>query len=336
MAIGFCGLDDVSDLMRFIREHWSAEHIMGHSRALMDWQHRDDAAGRYNFLLSRRFDGVIDGILGFIPMSRFDPAVADNDETIWFAMWKVLDDAPTGTGLRLIRELERRYKPKWIGTVGLNAHVRQIYNALGYRTASLERWYRLNAAVAAPKLIHRPDGWPTPPQVPGTTALVPVLRPDLVNAAQSPRKTPESLIARYIDHPFYNYRIYAVEGAEHAVIVTRLCEHEGATALRIVDLLGPVSALAGSAAAFDALLAETGAEYVDFYLSGGDNALPVAGFTKHAIDAPLILPSYFEPFDRSNVDVVYAIKGPTEGLTICKGDADQDRPNLLAITQVAR
>jgi hypothetical protein len=58
-TIEFCDLDAVDELMTFIRDHWSADHILGHSRALMDWQHRDEAAGRYNFLLARDSAGTI-------------------------------------------------------------------------------------------------------------------------------------------------------------------------------------------------------------------------------------------------------------------------------------
>jgi hypothetical protein len=335
VSIDFCALDEVDALMAFIRDHWSATHIMGHSRALMDWQHRDAAERRYNFMLARDGTGAIVGILGFIPSRRFDPALADADETIWFAMWKVLETAPTGAGLMLIRELQKRIRPRWIGTVGLNDYVRGIYTALGYATATLDRYYRLNGVRTADRLIICPADWPDPAVTDGSTRLVPIDAAALaaldpaIGAHQSPRKTAKGLVARYLSHPFYDYRAYRVEGAETAVIVTRLCAHDGACALRIVDLLGPASALAGSAAAFDALMAETGAEFVDFYLSGHGDALAAAGFSKLDASGALVLPSYFEPLDRTNVDVVYALKGPHEGLTICKGDADQDRPNIL-------
>jgi hypothetical protein len=336
LTIEFCGLDAVDALMRFIREHWSETHILGHSRALMDWQHRNEADGRYNFMLARDDAGAIVGILGFIPSSRYDPALGAGDETIWFAMWKVLETAPTGAGLMLIRELQKRIRPRWIGTVGLNDYVREIYRALGYTTATLDRYYRLNRRRATDRLIVCPSGWPDPVEKQGSTRLVPIdaqmlaaMDPAL-GTAQSPRKTPQGLVTRYLSHPFYDYHAYRVEGAETAVIVTRLCAHEDAVALRIVDILGPASALAGAAAALDALMAETGAEFIDFYLSGGDEALAAAGFSKLDAQGGLVLPSYFEPFDRSNVEVVYALKGPDTNLTICKGDADQDRPNILA------
>jgi hypothetical protein len=335
-TIDFCGLDEVGPLMRFIREHWSATHILGHNRALMDWQHRNETQGRYNFMLARDDAGAIVGILGFIPSSRHDPALAAGDETLWFAMWKVLETAPTGAGLMLIRELQKRIRPHWIGTVGLNDYVRGIYRALGYTTATLDRYYRLNADRADDSLIICPPDWPAPGPPQGKTRLVPVDRATLaamnpaMGAGQSPRKTPQGFVARYLSHPFYDYRAYRVDGAETAVIVTRLCAHDGAAALRIVDLLGPASALAGAAAAFDALMVEAGAEFVDFYLSGHGEALAAAGFDTLDPDGALILPSYFEPLDRSNVEVVYALKGLGDNLTICKGDADQDRPNILA------
>ena len=335
--IDFCALDAVDELMTFIREHWSPDHVLGHSRALMDWQHRDEVAARYNFLLARDAYGAIAGILGFIPSSRYDPALAAADETVWFAMWKVIETAPSGAGLMLIRELQRRLAPKWIGTVGLNEHVRQIYNALGYRTAALERYYRLNDAVAAPRLMVRPADWPAQPPPSGGTALLPITREALWSATddlelddntRAPRKTRAQFFSRYLAHPFYDYHIYMTKCEQPALIAVRTCSHDGASAVRIVDLLGPSAALAGCGPALDALLQDSGAEYLDFYTSSSAG-LGEAGFRRHAIDSPLILPSYFEPFDRSNVEVVYALKGPGDAFTICKGDADQDRPNVL-------
>ena len=42
----------------------------------MDWQHRDDANKRYNFIAARDSENGIVGILGFILASRYDPAFA--------------------------------------------------------------------------------------------------------------------------------------------------------------------------------------------------------------------------------------------------------------------
>lgn len=333
ITLDFVALDQVDELMAFIRDHWSERHVLARSRAVLDWQHRDDAAGRYNFLVARKDAGII-GMLGFIPSSRYDPALAAERETVWLTTWRVVEGQASGLGLVLMRELTERLAPCWIGTAGLNPRTRAVYDAMGYRTGRMTRHYRLGPSAGA-RLAQVPVDWPEP-RAPGTGGtLAPLTASDLAGltidtARQAPAKTVAQFRARYLDHPFYDYRLYrAATGDATAVIVTRRCDHEGAGALRIVDLLGDPAALAGCGAAFDALLVETDAEYVDFYCSMRVQPLIETGFDTLLIDDPLVLPSYFEPFDRSNVDILYSLDGPGDALVICKGDCDQDRPSMI-------
>ena len=335
ITLDFVGLDEAGELMAFIRDHWSARHVLARSRAMLDWQHRDEAAGRYNFLVARK-GGCIAGMLGFIPSSRYDPALAETRETVWLTTWRVVEGAGTGLGLMLMRELAGRLAPRWIGTAGLNPKTRAVYDAMGYRTGRMTRHYRLGA-TAGERLAQVPADWPAarPASTGGTLAQVGAADIEALDASgERPAKTPAQFRARYLDHPFYTYRLYhAATGAATAVIATRLCEHDGASALRIVDLLGDPAALAGCGEAFDRLLAETGAEYADFYCSQRIEPLVEAGFDTLLLDDPLVLPSYFEPFDRCNVDILWSLDGlggnPGDMPVICKGDCDQDRPSML-------
>ena len=339
IRLDFCGLDQADALMRFIHEHWSPNHILSRSRPLLDWQHRDEEAGRYNILLALTDDGEIVGMLGFIPSSRYDPALADGRETIWLSVWRALDGYSAGLGLMLLRELERRLKPKWIGTVGINEQVRGIYAAMGYRTGDLTRSYRLNGLIGEHRLIGGPAEAPPSPMGEGRATLRRLNEAEFAGAVrplgleatqQEPAKTPELFRTRYLEHPFYDYQVYLAEdGASRALIVMRACGHQGATALRWVDFLGDRSVLASIGPAVDALLHDQNAEYVDYYHVGDLPALEQAGFARLDPEGALILPAYFEPFEQSNVRILYAMKGGSGDDSLGKGDADQDRPNQL-------
>lgn len=333
IAFAFVTLDQADELMTFIREHWSERHVLARSRAVLDWQHRDGAAGRYNFLIARK-DARIVGMLGFIPASRYDPALVGDRDTIWLTTWRVVEDEATGLGLLLMRELADRLDYGWIGTAGLNPKTRAVYDAMGYRTGRMTRHYRL-AAGAGAVLAVVPADWPAPRPASTGGTLAALTAADIDPApvtAQVPTKSPAQFAARYLDHPFYTYRLYRAEtGGTAAIVAVRACEHDGAQALRIVDLLGDPAALAGCGTALDALAAEDGSEYIDFYCSQRLVPLVEAGFDMLETQGPLILPSYFEPFDQSNVDILYSLDGPggDAAIVICKGDCDQDRPSLL-------
>ena len=339
ISFDFCSLDAVEELQSFIRDHWSARHALASSRRLMDWQHRDDANGRYNALLARHDDQGIVGMLGFIPTSRYDAALADGNETAWLTTWKVRDDYAHGLGLMLLRSLTARLRPDWIGTVGFNPATRGIYTALGYKVGMLARHYLLNEDLAGRTLVSCPSPLPAAPAATGTTLLRPLPAEafwpmteglGLDESDQVPRKTRAYLYNRYVKHPFYDYRLFlAAEGGAGVILVLRACRHDGAVALRMVDLLGAPAVLAGCGPSIRRLLDAFGAEYLDFYCSGLADELAAAGFRLLRPEDGLVLPGHFEPFERRNVDMLYCLHGRGGRTVVCKGDADQDRPNRL-------
>ena len=113
-------------------------------------------------------------------------------------------------------------------------------------------------------------------------------------------------------------------------LVTRIAEHDGVRALRIVDFAGPPTLVAGIGPAIRRLIDARGADYADVYNAGIDpDAFARAGFTRVDPDGPLVVPDHFEPFERRNVRLWFAIKGTREPVMF-KGDGDQDRPSLVS------
>lgn len=327
--------------MDFIRDYWSANHVLARSEALMDWQHRDEANQRYNFIAARDDDKRIVGILGFILASRYDATLAGEADTLWLTTWKVRPDFAHGLGLLLLRKLDSLMAPKWIGTVGLNLATKGIYQALGYHVDMLSRHYMLNGAVENYKLAAVPAGPRDATRLSSGATFRWLDRDNFWTATedlgldaspQVPRKTRAFIHGRYLSHPFYRYQaLLLADGPRAAICVLRSCTAEGATALRMVDFLGDGAALRGAGATFQEILRSSGAEYVDFFCSGLQAELAEAGFLKlpPAKEARIVLPGYFEPFERSNVELAFSLRGPGEARIVCKGDADQDRPNLL-------
>ncbi len=339
ISIRSATLGDAGAIMAFFRDHWSPDHVLARHRAVFDWQHRDETAGRYNFVLAFRDNGEICGVLGFIPISRYDSTLRPEDDTIWLTTWKVRLDSGSGLGLALLRAVSRMYPAAWIGTVGLNAATKGIYDALGYETGRLDRFFLLNGTREAFCLAVVPPAFRSDNALSDGTRLSVALREELLTldvearrdvSTVRPRKTGAYVVNRYLDHPFYDYTPYLLRlGADWGVIVVRTCVHEGARALRIADFLGTPRVLAGAGMAFRDLLMESDAEYLDFYCTGLAAELDAAGLRNVRDCEGLILPSHFEPFDRRNTDLLYALKGPAGRIVLTKGDADQDRPNRL-------
>ncbi len=327
--------------MAFFRDHWSESHILGNSKELLDWQHRDELEQRYNFLIAVSAKEIV-GMLGFIPTNRYDPALSNN--AIWLTTWKVRTDHARGLGVHLLRSLTARQPHAWIGTVGLNPSTRAIYELFGYQTGVLSRYFLLNDDLDSFQLVTVPDQFPARRGEGLNTATFSFIDPDdfipavdnLALSAYSvvPKKSPQYFYQRYLRHPFYRYQALLVQdrGAA-AVLITRRCEHAGRCAIRIVDFLGAPEVMASVAKVFPKLLRQSGAEYLDFYCTGLDAELEAAGLSRQSDVPGLVLPGHFEPFEERNVELTYALKGHAGRMVICKGDADQDRPNSLPLNR---
>ena len=119
MEIHLCRADEIAPVMRFIDNFWAKGHVLAHDRALVDWQHKRPDGG-YNFVVATRMDDLEPvAVLGFIPTTRYDPALSAH-ETVWLALWKVRPDASsTGLGLALLRYLTALHPGSAIGVVGI-------------------------------------------------------------------------------------------------------------------------------------------------------------------------------------------------------------------------
>lgn len=338
--IRFCNLDEAPRLQDFIATQWAATHAFVLSQELLDWQHRDKDAGRYNFCVAfNRNSREFDAVLGFIPTSTFDSGLSSRRE-LWLALWKAREgNKHPGLGVALLKFILQTLKPSYVGALGLSKKVVPLYRRLGFTTGLLRQFVMPNAAITDFRLF-------VPNAIPVSHAFSEggdrPLEHDLQSLrtignasfpeAGTPAKSAEYLVQRYLLHPLYKYRIHGLgaRGSE-AAFVTRECEALGRKALRIVDYVGPDTFLSSLGPATAKLLKATGCEYADFYASGVDaDMLQATGFFERTLYAGTIAPNYFEPFEQSNVNIDTAFLSPnTMQPRIFKGDADQDRPNII-------
>ena len=366
-TIRTCEAPDIPKLMRFIGEHWAKGHILSVSRKLMDWQYYNRRWDRYNFLAGTDDkSGEILGVISYIPTYMYDDNIADIDKYIWLSVWKVRDDyAKTALGLQLLGAVLKLENTKNAGTVGNNQAVEPLYRMMKFKTGILEHYYIANdsyqryslLSANADKRNHESSNGVRLRLLEGEDELE-VFFDEIKNPETDyPLKTANYFINRYMKHPFYKYNLYGVEnnGANSAngnngvngangdncvnsvnnanavLLVCRTAQAEGASAVRIVDMHGAVSGMAGAYRAFQALLRQSGAEYIDLYCHGLDGEqITAAGFTRRTAESGVVVPNYYEPYSASNTDIRYAYHtGVGRHYCIFKGDCDQDRPNRI-------
>ena len=352
IRVRFAEADDQGVLVDFIRDEWSPTHIFVDRPELFAWQHLQDD-GRLNMVLAEDTESTeqpVIGVLGFIPMGRFAPALGDDD--VMLAIWKVRDRAPLGLGLRLLKFLNRELSPRLIGAIGTSEMVRPIYKVLGYQVGELHQSavFRpggvegLRVASGVPNEAFAP----AEPVPPARLALLPLdessaseLRAevDQLGLAGSPAKNWDYLVHRYVRHPWYRYELRAVrqDGRTVAVVVWRLVEANGARVLRIVDIVGGVDWLRIGKHALQCEVTNSDAEYIDLMQWGIDQSvLDAGGFIGVGTHPGLVLPNYFSPFEARNIEIEIAFKmlDPTKVVRLFRADADQDRPNRVSDLEI--
>lgn len=348
VRLGFASLDQADAIVAFLRDHWRADHVLVTDRRVLDRQHRDEAAGRYDVLCAWDGEELV-GLVGVIRTARFDPALADGRDTAWLTTWRVRDDAPPGLGIGLVRGVQARLRPTWIGTVGLRPATLPMYRALGWRTGTLVRGHlldvrrdRFRLASVPPAALARAREAEAARSPRGDAAATEVFRVGegerflertqalgFDDGARIPARTARFVVGRYLEDPFYAYEVrLRAAGGAGAAVVTRVCDHEGARAVRVVDVLGAPESLAPLGDELRRLLVDEDAEYLDAYGVDPPEALEALGLLRTSDDPGLDLPSRFEPFERGAGETFWALAGPDGALRLAKGDADQDRPNL--------
>lgn len=319
-------MDDIPLIMEFIDKHWKKNHILARDRNFFEWMYVDKDG--CNFILSFDKQGVLNGIEGYIKYNNSEyPDIAGT-------LWKVLKSDNPLLGMEIGSKMYEVTKARCDVAPGLTKRAVKINQVLGYLGGKLEHYYILGeqeeynlAVVNGQAAVKRQFGNKQFVKISSINELKKIIS-DEEQRKKIPYKDTSYIIRRYMEHPIYSYEILGIENEQNidCVIVGRMVEYKGAMAYKIIDIIGDFSQLMGTAQCFRDLIYENHYEYIDLYCVGVlEEYLLSAGFSKRTGDE-VIIPNYFEPFERKNVDIYYAAS-LSEGLCVFRGDGDQDRPS---------
>lgn len=332
--ISFCTESELHSLQEFIHEKWKENHILSFDKELLDFQHKSKDG--YNVVISKNKQNQITAILGFIPLSQFDKSLNNNND-LWLAIWKADTTAASpGVGFTLLKWLEKLFQPSSIGSIGINTEVKKIYDILGYKTGILNHYYILNPNITDCKIAKcekvEKKLLKSKVVVSSVVKEITIEQVDNLSFKTNPLKSLNYIKNRYIEHPYYKYLLLGVYTNDvlKAIIVARKIKVNQSSCLRIVDIQGDYSEIGYIEDELVSVLEKYESEYIDCYNYGISKELFCDwGFELRDSDSDLIIPNYFEPFLRENVDILFAYKSTKPDYVIFKGDSDQDRPNVL-------
>ena len=276
-------------------------------------------------------DGEITAATGYIRCSR-------DITTIWVSIW-VAKKGFNGAGLGLMNSLKDLTGASLVACNNIRPDTRSLYEFMGWTAERIPHYYRVSPSEEHG--VCMPDNKKRLP-VSGDLYLREISISDLdVLKLPSQQCVPVKdlwyIKRRYFEYPFKQYRVFAAEDHGECIALVMVSDvnafyddepDKTHRVLRLVDMIGDDSVLPRLGLAFDQLLLETGADYIDCYNYG----IPAeswisAGFSERLPDDDVVIPNYLTSVLRKNTEYYFFTDDP-DHFRMFKADGDQDRPNI--------
>jgi hypothetical protein len=337
-SLRICKEAEEPRLVEFIRKYWQEDHIFTKSDEILRFQHYNCVRREFNFVLAHNtLTNEIDGIIGLIPLSQYDPDLAVFNET-WGGIWKIRQDvrnSETGMLGLLLFESFRKFNTHC--SIGMSEIAEKIHAVMRYKMGVLNQYYLLNCDFEKFRIASIPSNIVSNTYQEGYLGYylkeisdIGTIPDGMIRHPYRPRKSLTYLLNRFQRHPIYKYSFFgAYDQCEvlSTIFVFRVIDIDGSRVIRIVDIFGAAEGLGCLKNEFLKILATQKAEYIDILNYGiSPQIFMQLGFELLDPHSPIIIPNYFEPFLRKNVIINFAYRSQGD-CVIFKGDSDQDRPS---------
>lgn len=329
--ITFCKKNEFKNLLDFLKKNWPNKNTVFSNKSFFHWMYYNKKLKKYNFIIFNQ-DNKIRSCLGLL----INPILSK--KVIWSTFWLVdSKNRKNINGLSLIYYLIKKFSSCIIATVGLNPKTIPIYNTLGFKVKYLNHHYIVNPYIKNFKLIKferkRKINLKANDYSIFIFKKIDFLKKNL-NLKKFQKlflKNIDYYIKKYQNHPIYNYEFYLIRKKNKFLgfFIGRICKFTNRKALRFVEYFGSLKEIKNIKFNLYNLLKEKNYEYLDFYNLGIDKKiLKRAGFEQNKFSKNIIIPNYFEPFKKKNINLCSAAWPKKTKLIIFKGDGDQDRPRI--------
>lgn len=328
-------IEDRENIMKFIDRFWKPDHILAKDKEFFNYEHLD--GNKINFFLAKDIQtGKILAIQGFIPYGT------DPNCHICGVISRVHPNSKIPMlGIELMKKMLDDKSPKTYCGIGTNPKtmlplVKKFFKR---STGVMDHFFILNTKVTKFKIANIPDNFKKIGQYKEAAEVIEhkiVCKEELKKHFSSikvsdrlPSKSLHYISKRYFNHPKYDYRCYLLRTTkDKSLLITREIKCNGSKVLRIIDFIGELEFLSYLNNWSASIFANSEYEYIDILTAGLDKKiLNRSGFNEKKISGELIIPTYFEPFLRENINIHY--EKSDEKIVLFKGDADGDRPNEL-------
>ncbi len=331
-TLELCIPEEVAELKKYLDTYWQKDHVLVQSKELFNWQYISN--GYINWVIARNNNtNEIDGAMGFLPTYHYDKELTCEME-FWGALWSTNENAGPGLGMALMKYVWKRYNPTSYGALGISEIAKRIYKMLNQKMGYLNQYYYLNKrlpeyTIAQVKQRHGSDAVCNKNF---SIHELHTLEGVELDHIYRPRKTIAYLINRYQKHPIYKYRFLGIYDRDELICIWIIRKPfvKESSCLRIIDIYGDLSKVDNLETQLDQLLRSEDSEYIDCLNFGiEESQFKSIGFRILDPEGEDIIPNYFEPFVKENIQIEFSIKSFSEDYVIFKGDGDLDRPSVI-------
>ena len=334
-----CKIKNLNILKKHLYDNWSKNHILLKNKKLFNWYYK--FKNNYNFLINKD-NKNINSCIGLLFNSRKNKKKVSilnfSNQVIWLTLWSTDKFKKNISGLKLIFYLIKRSKKSIICTVGCNNKTYKIYKSLGFKCGELNHYYFINNYKKKFYLIKRKK------QKINFFLNDKIQRlysynlrdkyhqiSNLKNHENIFRKNYLYFKYKYVLNPFYKYKFYFYKDVHiYGFFVARETYFNSSRALRLVEFFGDFKKLKNVSYDLNEIIKKYNYEFIDFYNYGFEKKIIInTGFKLNNYTKNIIIPNYFEPFEKRNIKLKFSYFPNNQKMYLFKGDCDQDRPNLL-------
>ena len=324
--------DEIDKVMEFIDKYWKKNHIMARDRKLFEYEFLD--GDEVNVMIAiDKSTNTIEAMSGFLKASS-------NTHTpdIWGSIWKVNNQKSNMTflGEELVKRIAEYTNCRNYLGIGINKDTTLPIRKKAFheKIDKMAHYYMLNSnitqyCIAEVYELRENQNISIDYDVNEIHDISYIKSNFVFNENVIPYKDVNYIEKRFFKHPYYIYHIYGIKDENKKMIaffVGRFVEQNNSKIFRIVDYYGDDEGMKGVGNFMKSFMQENNLEYIDMYEFGmNDKALVQAGFVQKSEDDKNIIPNYFSPFIRENIDIY--IRYNDDSTRFFKADGDQDRPN---------
>ena len=317
-------------IMKFIKNYWKKKHILGLDRKFFEYEFSSKDKVNFTIALNKK-NNQLASIQGFIPYS-------ENKKYLHICGSITLikpDIKVPFLGIETMKKMLKITKPFsycGIGTdpITMKPLVEKFFNR---HTGKMRHYYYLNENIKKFKIANIKNKFNQKPSKEKVLYEEILNFKDLKNKIKFnkkfenlPLKSSKYIKKRYFNHPKYKYKFFVIE-KKNLLIARETClKKYNRKILSFVDYIGIVSKLSKINNLLRNLINDENYEYIDLLCSKNiSNILLKSGFKIKLSNDKNIIPIYFSPFIKKNVDIFYETSD--KKMLFFKADADQDRPN---------